>query len=84
MAVLDINLQGILKMKIDAKVDNIIDKVCMVVLRIFRVYLIPNNSIHQCCHLHTHELIFNGKKKTNMFNFSVPGVAMSSLNKQQI
>lgn len=42
MAALDMELQGILKMKPKAKTDNMADKVWVVVLRIFRVYSVPN------------------------------------------
>lgn len=41
MAVLDMELQGILKMRTKAKVDSMADNVWVLVLRIFKVYSIP-------------------------------------------
>lgn len=77
MAMLNIKLQEILKMRTEVKVDSMVDIVYVVVLRIFRVYSIPNNCIHQCSHLHIDTFI------QLIFIFSVPGIAKSSVNKQQ-
>lgn len=41
-----------LKMMTQATVENMIDKIYVVVLGISRISSIPNNSIHQCLHLH--------------------------------
>lgn len=45
MAMLGIKLKGILKVRTEATVDNMADKVYVVVLRISKAYSIPNNSI---------------------------------------
>lgn len=45
MVMLGIKLKGILKVRIEVIVDNMVDKVYVVVLRIFKAYFILNDSI---------------------------------------
>ena len=62
----------------ETTVDNMADKVYVVVLRIPREYSVPNNSIHQCSYLYIY-LYFH---LTNI-PFLVSGITMIYMKRQQ-